>query len=185
MKWRDLLAEWGLNSLKINTGIVEAVWEPKDQDRIAAWEMYVELLTCITTQPLSDTSGDEKTALDSIHSLFPTTREILRRNGPGCIEFSKIAIVVLNQIVRPFTAKWHPVVLKDGFKDEKVVGVFRDELKVLQVMLQKYTGLLSELADVEDLTILDKQIRTNRIINIMKWCVYLRKQFCLWSLRYC
>ena len=46
--------------------------------------------------------GDDKTALDSIYSLFPITREI----GPqartfDCAVQGKIAIPVLNQIVRP------------------------------------------------------------------------------------
>jgi len=40
-------------------------------------ELYVEPLTRIATQPLPDRDGDEKTALDSGHSLFGTTREIV------------------------------------------------------------------------------------------------------------
>ena len=46
-------------------------------------------------------------ALDSFYALFPVTREILRRRGRGAIAFSKVAIPVLNQVVRPFTARWH------------------------------------------------------------------------------
>ncbi len=41
MNWRDLLANWGLKDLKINTGFLEATWEPQDEDRRAAWEMTV------------------------------------------------------------------------------------------------------------------------------------------------
>ena len=156
MNWRDLLGNWGLKDLKINTGIVNATWEPQDEDRRAAWEMYVELLTRITTQPLADTDGDDKTALDSIYSLFPITREILRRNGPGCIKFSQIAIIILNQKIRPFTAKWHRISLDSGFDDRQVINQFREELKQLQIVLRNYSGLLSELADVEDLTELEK-----------------------------
>ena len=43
----------------------------------------------------------------SVFALFGITREILRQKGRDCIEFTKVAVVVLNQIVRPFTAKWH------------------------------------------------------------------------------
>ena len=156
MNWRDMLGNWGLKDLQINTGIVNATWEPQDEDRTAAWEMYVELLTRITTQPMAESDGDDKTALDSIYSLFPTTREILRRNGPGCIKFSQIAIVILNQKIRPFTAKWHRISLESGFHEPKVINQFREELKQLQIVLRNYSGLLSELADVEDLTKLEK-----------------------------
>ncbi len=157
MNWRDLLANWGLKELKINTGILEASWEPQDEDRHAAWEMYIELLTRITTQPLADDDGDIETALESIHSLFPTSREILRRNGPGCIKFSEIAIVVLNQVVRPFTAKWHRISITEGFANEDNGVKFREELIDLQEELRHYTGLLSELAGVEDLTQLESE----------------------------
>ena len=40
--------------------------------------------------------GMEKTALGSVYSLFPITREIIKCNGRGCAEFTKLAIVVLN-----------------------------------------------------------------------------------------
>ena len=49
MKRRDFLEKWGLSSLKINLGFLETEFEPKDPDRAAAWELYVELLTRITT----------------------------------------------------------------------------------------------------------------------------------------
>lgn len=48
-------------------------------------------------------------------SLFGTTREILRRRGRNTIQFSKVAIPVLNQVVRPFTAKWHRESLSEAF----------------------------------------------------------------------
>jgi hypothetical protein len=106
-----------MTSLKITLPFLEADWEPKQPDRDAAWELYIELLTRITTQALPRKHGDEKTALNSVHSLFPLTRDTIKRHGRGCIEFTKIAIVVLNQVVRPFTAKWHELSLEDGFAD--------------------------------------------------------------------
>ena len=86
-----------------------------DEDQDAAWELYIEMLTRIVTQPLPSEDGDEQTALDSVYSLFPTTREILRRRGRGTIQFSKVAIPVLNQVVRPFTAEWHRKSLANAF----------------------------------------------------------------------
>ncbi len=128
---------------------VEISFDQSDQD--AAWELYVEMLLRIVTQPLPDQDGDDKTALDSIYALFPITREILRRRGRGTIAFSKVAIPVLNQVVRPFTAKWHRESLAGAFDDPDKRMAFREELATLQADLRNYNRLLAQIAGVEDL----------------------------------
>jgi len=155
MKWKEWLDQWSLSGLSINTGFLNMEWEPKDRDRDAAWELYVELLTRITTQPLGPDHGSEKTALTSIHALFGITRETLKKQGRHCDEFAKIAIVVLNQIVRPFTAKWHNRSLDGAFDDESGCRMFRGELADLQKNLREYTRMLADMAGVEDLTKLE------------------------------
>lgn len=157
MKWSDWLENWGMTSLRIKTPFLEMEFQPQDEDKAAAWEMYVELLTRITTQPLAQEHGDEKTALDSVYSLFSITRQILKNNTRNCMEFSKIAIVVLNQVVRPFTAKWHRLSLQGAFEDPKQNVDFRNELNSLQLQLRKYTRMLSDMAGVEDLTVLEDE----------------------------
>jgi hypothetical protein len=156
MKRRDFLERWGLSSLKINLGFLEGEFAPTDPDRAAAWELYIELLTRITTQYLSPEDGDEKTALDSVYSIFPLTREILRRQGSGSGEFAKLAIPVLNQIIRPFTARWHRLSLAGGFQDAIRCREFRAELAALQPRLRDYTRALAAMAQVEDLTALEE-----------------------------
>ena len=146
-----------MTGLKINARFLEMEWEPNDPDKDAAWEMYVELLTRITTQPLPVDDGDEKTALESIYSLFPTTREIIKRHGRNCNEFTKIAVIVLNQIVRPFTAKWHKGALNKAFDDSVQRNIFREELAELQVQLSQYSRMLAKMAGVEDLTDLENE----------------------------
>lgn len=155
MKRRDFLEQWGLSSLKIKLGFLEGEFAPRDADRAAAWELYIELLTRITTQYLPAVDGDEKTALDSVYAIFPVTREILRRQGSGCGEFAKLAIPVLNQIVRPFTAKWHRLSLVGAFQDQRRCKEFRAELGALQQRLRNYTRALAAMAEVEDLTALE------------------------------
>lgn len=155
MKWRKWLENWEMTSLKINVGFLDMEWSPKDEDKAAAWELYVELLTRITTQPLDVTHGDEKTALDSVHSLFAITRQVLKNNTRNCTEFAKIAIVVLNQVIRPFTAKWHRSSLQGAFNDANKCKEFRDELIILQAILRQYTKMLADMAGVEDLTTLE------------------------------
>jgi len=156
MKWRKWLENWGMTSLKIKPPFLEMDWNPAEPDKEAAWELYIELLTRITTQPLSEKDGDEKTALQSIVSLFGITREILKSHGRDCIEFTKIAVVVLNQVIRPFTTKWHKISIESGFQDEKIANEFRLELAKLQEILCIYTKMLADMAGVEDLTELEE-----------------------------
>jgi len=95
MKLGDWFGLWGLGKIKLNIGFAEAEFELKPDDRAAAWDLYVEMLPRIVTQPLPDEDGDEKTALESVHTLFKTTRDILKARGAHCVEFTKVAIVVL------------------------------------------------------------------------------------------
>ena len=154
MKWRDWLEKWGMTSLKLKLGILETDWQPQDPDRNAAWEMYIELVTRITTQPLPTQAGDDETALTSVYSLFPTTREVLRRHGRGAMEFARLAVVILNQKVRPFTAKWHRIKERGELAGRS--AEFRGELRALQELLCAYTRMLGDMAGVEeDLTALE------------------------------
>ena len=157
MKFSKWLENWDMKSLKINVKFLEMEWEPSTEDQDAAWELYVEMLTRIATQHLEPEHGDEQTALESIHQLFGLTRSILRSHGRPCITFSKVAVIVLNQVIRPFTAKWHREALKGAFSDEKQCTVFRKELAALQLELRKYTTALASIAEVEDLTDLEKR----------------------------
>lgn len=151
MRLKKLLEKWDLTSLRISTPFLEMDSQPRDEDKIAAWELYVELITRAATQGLDPDEGDERAALKSIYELFPLTRETIKRNGRHCINFTRIAVVVLNQKVRPFTAKWHPRVLARAFS-EADKQAFRAELRDLHRDLRNYTRLLADMADVEDLT---------------------------------
>lgn len=154
MKLAHLFENWNLKGLKIKAAFLEMEWSPKDADKDAAWELYVELLTRITTQALDAQSGTEESALDSVHSIFKTTRDVLKHQGRDCIQFSKIAIVIVNQIIRPFTSKWHRVVELDQMDDSRRIE-FRNDLRDLQIKLISYTHMLSEIAGVEDITELE------------------------------
>ena len=155
MKFSDFLEKSGMTSLKITPSFLQMEWTPKTADKDAAWALYIELLTRITTQPLPSEHGDEKTALDSVYSLFAVTREVIKEQGPDCINFTKIAIVVLNQVIRPFTAKWHRKSLAGAFEQESERSAFREELAALQVELLKYSRMLADIVGVEDLTDLE------------------------------
>jgi hypothetical protein len=47
---KKLLEKWDLTSLKIHTPFLEMEWEPRDEDKTAAWDLYIELITRVSTQ---------------------------------------------------------------------------------------------------------------------------------------
>ena len=155
MQLGSLLSNFQLEKVRLGPAWanVEISFDQSDQD--AAWELYVEMLLRVVTQPLPSEGGDESTALDSIYALFPVTREILRRRGRSAISFSKVAIPVLNQVVRPFTTKWHPQSLAGALGDAEKRTEFRQDLEALQSDLRNYNRLLAQIAGVEDLTDLE------------------------------
>ena len=156
MKLNELLGRFHLEKVRLNLAVVGLEMSFEQADRDAAWELYIEMLTRIVTQPLPNNVGDDKTALDSVYSLFPITREILRRRGRSTVKFSMVAIPVLNQIVRPFTAKWHRESLAGAFNDDEKCRDFREELAALQEELRNYNRMLADIAGVEDLTDLEQ-----------------------------
>ena len=156
MNLRCWFDSFRLEKIKLNAGVLatDVAFDRPNQD--AAWELYVEMLTRVVTQPLPAQRGDEQAALDSVYSLFPTTREILRNHGRATVVFSKVAIPVLNQVVRPFTARWHRESLAGAFTDQARCAEFRDDLIVVQEDLRNYNRMLAKIAEVEDLTDLEQ-----------------------------
>ena len=149
----DLFRKAGLDKIRLGPQWASFEISFETADRDAAWELYVEMLTRVVTQPLPSDSGDEKAALDSVYSLFPTTRGILRSHGRGT-HFSKVAVPILNQVVRPFTAKWHRRFLSGSLKP-RARKEFRKDLSGLLESLRKYSKMLAEIAEVEDMTDLE------------------------------
>ncbi len=95
---------------------ISGTWEPNDDERKAAWELHVELVTRIAVVPLGTDDGLLREALSSLYTLFATTREILRKYGPDVAEpkpdgqynFGVLAVAMLNYALRPVLARWHP-----------------------------------------------------------------------------
>jgi transcriptional regulator with XRE-family HTH domain len=85
----------------------------------AAWEIYVELVTRIAVVELGSSQGMLREALASLHSLFDTTRAILRRHGPVVAHAAgdqpsgvgSVAMTILNDVLRPVLSEWHPLLL--------------------------------------------------------------------------
>ena len=120
-----------------------------ESDKKLAWKIYIELVTRVALQPLSNDEGDEKAALSSLHQFFTITRELMREEGPEAIEATRLGIFVLNEVIRPFTGKWHKISQTQGF-DHTNKDVFRAELKELQKSLKGYASSLMELLEIKD-----------------------------------
>ena len=149
-------------SLPWEIGKVEIVLT--DEARRAAWELYVELQTRIAVQPLGVDEGLLREALNSLHTIFATTREVLRESGPvvGAKRNSVggIAMRVLNQGLRPFLGKWHPEL--QVWESERRQGTSprthedawpkgqaaRRELDSLRKRLGRYSRALERIAGV-------------------------------------
>ena len=68
--------------LPFGLGGISGSWSPDEEERKAAWEMYVELVTRVGIQELRPEEGLLREALSSLYTLFQTTRRILYRYGP-------------------------------------------------------------------------------------------------------
>jgi hypothetical protein len=151
MKILDFLKRIELQGLKINAAFASATITFKNSDKAAAWEIYIDLVTRIATQPLKADEGVDKAALDSLHDFFKATRETIKRHGPSSYNAARISVVVLNGVLRPFLAKWHLRTSK-GPLSAADHDLFRAELQQIQRQLRGYLSSLAELIGVEDIS---------------------------------
>jgi hypothetical protein len=156
VKIKDWFENWGITGLKISAGFMQMEWQPRPEEEQAAWELYIELITRVATQPLGKDQGDEAAALSSIFSLFQVTRELLKQKGRKAEVFSKIAVVILNQKIRPFTAKWHKRITDNLLENPEEKASFRKELEQIQNVVRGYAAMLAKVAGVEDFQKLDQ-----------------------------
>jgi hypothetical protein len=152
-------------SVSLPFGIGSAKWQTDPTERNAAWSLYVELVTRIAVQSLSTEQGFIREALNSLYTLFGTTREILKAAGPSVGASRRsvggIAIAVLNNGLRPFLSKWHPaleeweakrpleVSKKEHEQNWSDAPRLRQELESLRSDLEEYAKALAKIAGVE------------------------------------
>lgn len=150
---------------------IEGEWVADRDQQVAAWEMYVELVTRVSIQPFGDTEGVLREALSSLYALFGETRRILREHGPNVarpekkklLSFGAVAVDVLNVWLRPFLTHWHP--LLSAYESQRPADVssyeherawsqapeLRAALRALQGKLSSYADLLAEVCSIPSL----------------------------------
>src|SRR4029079_7364043 len=115
-----------------------------DHDGTPARLLLIELRTRITSQKLHYRSGDEEAAVKSVYDLFVGARKLLTEH-PQAEAFGAVTIFFLNQVLRPYTARWHRWVVDGRFTAESSRREFRKELKQLQRQIEPFLELLSLL----------------------------------------
>ncbi|MDQ1044598.1 hypothetical protein [Streptomyces sp. V4I2] len=152
-------------------GEISGTWEPADAERSAAWELYLELVTRVSVEELDPDEGFLREALSSLYTFFTTTREILRRYGPdvapplapGHVSFGVLAVTVLNRVLRPLLASWHPRLT--AYESQRPPGrdpvaherqwehaqALRAEITAVRQTLVSLARTLQEVAGVSDL----------------------------------
>ncbi|WP_405615799.1 TIR domain-containing protein [Streptomyces sp. NBC_01508] len=84
---------------------------PGTVERAAAFDLQIELVTRVGVQTLAADQGSLREALNSLYSLFATTRDVLHRMAretTGPLTLPGIAANLANGYLRPFLATWHP-----------------------------------------------------------------------------
>jgi hypothetical protein len=140
-------------SLNLPFGLGGVDVEVSEAEVRAAWELYVEFSTRVAAHPLSPGAGSVREALDSLYSLFATTREVLRAAGPevgeGPDAVGPLAIRVLNEGLRPFLVQWHTEVeAGGGTLDAARRAEFDRQLDEMRLELEKYVEALARVAGV-------------------------------------
>lgn len=161
-KWGDLV----LDEVKVSTGLGDFKFVVNTEYRRVAWHLFIETTTRIATQPLGSEEGFLREALNSLYALFTFTRQVLKDLNPrffneklsaGETTVEMFAFDMLNNELRPFLSKWHPMLSlyekKNPDAPESDWGEaekFREELEALRQNILKYAEGFGQIAKVPD-----------------------------------
>lgn len=132
-------------------------------NRLAAWRLYIETTTRVSTQPLVSDSGNLREALTSLYSLFQAVRASLKESRPsrppaGGPTVEELGIAMLNLELRPFLSRWHPLLSEwehthRGEPERAWDGNLRcrAELAKLQQRLNEYAAGFAALAGLQSI----------------------------------
>ena len=118
---------------------------PIDPDKGAAHEFLSELNTRIATQLLPYQYGVEARALESLWELFGHARAAMKKY-PGCKVFAEAVTKMLNEDLRPVTAKWHRAHELGILNSQDGADEFRGDLAAIQQRLQEFAKRLEVMA---------------------------------------
>jgi len=114
---------------------IKGTFAPEEAERNFSWAIYVELTTRITLANLAPGAGSLREALTSYYSVFKIVREqlhavgpdVARRRAEGALPVAASALWMLNGVLRPLLAEWHPRLARYEETRPENVGVFTHE----------------------------------------------------------
>ena len=154
--WSDLLEAANKGGDEIFGSAFIEQWDrsfdPTAVDKEAAARLHLQLVSRIATQRLPYVDGEEAAALTSVYDLFGESREIFKasyKDHPASTVTEAVVWYVLNNHVRPFTAKWHRQ--RETLVALDATDIFRHELAALQTCLVRFDALLVAIRDGTEL----------------------------------
>ncbi|GAA2611548.1 hypothetical protein [Paractinoplanes durhamensis] len=145
-------------SINLPFGLGGVQVDVSEAEARAAWNLYVELATRVAVRPLEEGQGFAREALNSLYTLFGTTRQVLRQAGPeiadGPEALGPLAIRILNEGLRPFMVRWHTELtafeasVPSGESGWPRRAEFDKDLQRVQAELGIYVEMLAKLAGV-------------------------------------
>ncbi|MDS1272239.1 toll/interleukin-1 receptor domain-containing protein [Lipingzhangella sp. LS1_29] len=106
-----------------------------DMDRMAAFEIQMQLVTRVGIQRLGEHGGILREALGSLHTLLELSRDIMRRynialSDPWHSRGSDVEQLVdelINDVLRPFLERWHPALAEHEASRPAGTGAYAHE----------------------------------------------------------
>ena len=133
---------------------LQGVWNPNPAEEAGAWDLLVELVTRISVVGLKNNEGKLDAALASYANIFGAARGALQRHGPsvaaqrrGELSFATIVAHLLNRVIRPVTAWWHPQIDE---LDEEQEAKLRSTLAELSRLVTEYAKILAQACDAKE-----------------------------------
>ena len=120
-----------------------------NEDREAAYGIYVVMSTCIAIKNLPHTQGIEDMALESVLNLLVRIRKIIQSHGRNSKIVGNITLSMLNVGIIPFIIKYNHSATWLETKPAAERAMFRKELKVLQKALRKQCSVFRKISHSE------------------------------------
>jgi hypothetical protein len=164
---RGWLGQLTPTSAKVKLLGQEVTLKVDEATRRAAWRLWVEYRSRITTESLGAEEGILREALNSLYSLFQTTRDALNEAGPSsarntekypALSLAECSLLILNEHLRPVLSRWHPLLEAHEATREKDASVaehekawahtkaLRAELEALREPLDQWINELLRIA---------------------------------------
>lgn len=148
--------------------VLQGVWNPNPAEQAGAWDLLVELVTRVAVVGLGEEEGRLDAALGSYAAIFEAGRTALQRHGPtvatqrrGELSLALIVAHLLNRVLRPVTAWWHPRVTELGDDD---AALLRRTLTALSSLVTEYARVLARACDAPEFLryLLEDDVRRRR-----------------------